>query len=93
MTKKKDEELVLGEDEQALEVLASLMGNRGARTSMWATAETKIESYKIQAGSSVSLTCNQDEATIKKAQHIAQAYAMEGLHDMMKALGAQLNEV
>jgi hypothetical protein len=69
-----------------------VVGDRSAKASMWATAEARKGPFKLMAGSSVTLTCNQDNTTIKIAQYAAQALALEGLRDMMGALETQLED-
>lgn len=68
------------------EKLKDVVGDGLARTNMWASWERREGELKLAAGSSVTLTCNQDKKTIKKAQALAGALSLNGLRDMIRLL-------
>ena len=60
-------------------LLEDIVGNGLAKTNMWASLKYNKDGYEICAGSSVTLTCNQDDDTIKQGQKVALAYALVGV--------------
>lgn len=70
-----------------------LVGDGNSRSVMWNSLEGWAGRFKLTCGSSVSLTCNQDEETIAGAQDLGATLSAKGTRIMANVMSRKVNQL
>lgn len=73
--------------------LNGILGDRNARVTEWGSWRKIMDGVRMEGGGSVSLTCNQDNVTVERAQDLAAVKAVVGAQKMATLMPAAMTEI